>query len=339
MRDHAEQIHQYIERTTGEIRTETFFRDQIVRTLYSRKNESGGHLMRMLTSAQISSLLGYLAYDLSLGAKLGGGNGFLKELGADLSECAEPLHRLDTPRKVFERKIRYWERRPMPEANDRIVSPSDAKVLTGSFREDSPLFIKEKFFDYHELIGSGKARWLKTFAGGDWALFRLTPEKYHYNHAPVSGLLVDFYEIEGNYAPCNPSAVMAAVSPYSRNRRVVSIIDTDTAGGTGAGLVAMIEIAALMIGQIVQCCSQREYEDPQPMQIGMFLERGQPKSLFRPGSSTVLLVFEKGRVLFSRDLEENRTRWGVKSRFTDGLGGRTLVETDVAVRSEIAAAL
>jgi phosphatidylserine decarboxylase len=43
------------------------------------------------------------------------------------------------------------------------------------------------------------------------------------------------------------------VRPYSKNKRVVTIIDTDVEGGTGIGLVAMIEVVALMIGDIVQC--------------------------------------------------------------------------------------
>ena len=38
------------------------------------------------------------------------------------------------------------------------------------------------------------------------------------------------------------------------------------------------------------------------MEKWMLLRKGQPKSLYRPGSSTTVLVFQRGRVHFSRDL-------------------------------------
>lgn len=52
---------------------------------------------------------------------------------------------------------------------------------------------------------------------------------------------------------CNPGAVVSMVTPFSKNRRVVTVIDTDVPGGTGIGLVAM------MIGDIVQCYSTHGY--------------------------------------------------------------------------------
>jgi phosphatidylserine decarboxylase len=67
----------------------------------------------------------------------------------------------------------------------------------------------------------------------------------------------------------------------------------------------------------------------------MFLQKGQPKSLYRPGSSTTVLLFQPGCVEFSPDLLANRNRSDVTSRFSQGLGC-PLVETEVVVRSEIA---
>jgi phosphatidylserine decarboxylase len=66
----------------------------------------------------------------------------------------------------------------------------------------------------------------------------------------------------------------------------------------------------------------------------MFLERGQPKSLYRPGSSTDVLLFQPGRVCFAPDLLVN-LRAQAESRFSIGFG-QPLVETDIKVRSWIA---
>jgi phosphatidylserine decarboxylase len=66
----------------------------------------------------------------------------------------------------------------------------------------------------------------------------------------------------------------------------------------------------------------------------MFLLKGQPKSLYRPGSSTDVLVFQKGRVNFCEDLIANMYHQGAQSRYSKGFG-MPLVETDVKVRSLI----
>lgn len=327
--------HQYVERTTGAVRTERIYADGVVNFLYARARESAPAVFRALTGARASSLLAYLNYDFPFGPRLSGKKRFLRELGVNLDECVDPPEALDSARKVFERKIRYWECRPMPPNPKLVVSPADAKVLVGSLRESSSIFIKEKFFDYDELLGPEKREWLRAFAGGDYAVFRLTPEMYHYNHTPVAGRVEDFYEIDGVYHSCNPTVVIHMASPLSKNKRTVTVIDTDVPGGTGVGLVAMIEVVALMIGDMVQVYSANEYREPRALTPGMYLARGVPKSVYRPGSSTDVLLFERGRVRFDADLLRNLNKAGVVTRFSNAWG-KPLVETRVAVRSSIA---
>ena len=330
-------LHQYIDRESGDPRDERIYADRIIRFLYCRCREEVPFLLRAFTSRRMSSLLGFLNFDLPLIPRIAGLNGFVKRMGINLSECLSSPEEMDSFRKIFERKIRYWETRPLPGSERIIVSPSDSKVLLGSFRESSALFVKEKFFLFEELLGKDKPAWLQAFRDGDFAIFRLTPEKYHYNHTPVAGMVADLYEIEGVYHSCNPGAVICVPHPYSKNRRVVTVFQTDTEGGTGAGLVAMIEIAALMIGDIVQAYSDEQYHNPRPLSRGMFVRRGCPKSLFRPGSSTVILIFQRGRTDFCPDLVVNRHCSFARNRFfTDGK--IPLVETEVQARSPIAGA-
>lgn len=326
--------HQYIDRLSGAVCDERLYGDRLVNLIYSLARENAPRLFRALTSVRVSELLGRVNYDLPLGSRLLGSLRFLQRLGVDLSECLDPPETLNTARKVFERRIRYWECRPIPQDPRIVVSPADAKVLVGSLDERWTLWLKDKFFTYEELLGRDKHEWLRAFQGGDFAIFRLTPEKYHYNHTPVAGRVVDFYAIDGEFHSCNPGAVVAVATPYSKNRRYVTIIDTDVEDGTGIGLVAMIEIVALMIGEVVQAYSELCYDAPQPVQPGMFLRRGAPKSLFRPGSSTDVLLFQRDRIHFDADIVANMRRQGVASRFTRGFGV-PLVETDLAVRSSI----
>ncbi len=97
-----------------------------------------------------------------------------------------------------------------------VVSPADARILPGSFTDTRHLFIKEKLFQYDELTGMDRTRWHSTFRDGDYAVFRLTPDKYHYTHAPVSGRVADHYEINGRFHSCNPGAVVRSVTPFPR---------------------------------------------------------------------------------------------------------------------------
>ncbi len=292
--------HQYIDRNNGQIRNEVLFSDRIVNWLYHPVRENMPRLFRLMTGAKTSRALGFFNYDLVLAARVFGHSRFVREAGVDLGECLDPPRKLDTARKLFERKIRYWQCRPLPEDPRAVVSPADSRVIVGSLDEVSGLMIKNKFFSYEELLGRTERGWRETFRSGDFALFRLTPDKYHYNHTPVSGKVVDYYLIDGRFHSCNPNAIVSTVTPYSKNRRVVTVIDTDVSGGSGIGKVAMIEIVALMIGDIQQCYSRVCYDDPREIKAGMMLARGCPKSLFRPGSSTVVLLFEKKPRSFCR---------------------------------------
>ena len=298
--------HQFIDRPTGQVVTERLLGDKMVQLLYGGIREKSSPLFKALTSRRFSSLLGFLNYDLMINRPRGGPS-MLASLGADPAECLDDPATLDTARKVFERKIRYWQARPMDHDSLAVVAPADCRLLVGSLSRDSALYIKEKFFTFSELIGGTKTRWLTAMGGGDC-------------HA------------------CNPFAAVDGLAPLSKNRREVTIIDTDMPRGTACGLVAMIEVAALMVGEVVQCYSNNAYDRPRPVTPGMFMAKGQPKSLFKPGGSTVVLIFQAGRVVFDHDLLANLRATGVNSRFSAGLG-RPLVETEVLVRSRIGRAV
>lgn len=323
--------HQYVDRTSGEVLTESLFGDRIVNLLDSEARERAPAVFRALTGKRMSSLLGWASFDAPLAPRLLGNGRFLAKTGVDLSECVEPPEHFTTPRRIFERRIRDCDCRPIPPD----PAAADSRVVAGSFEESAGVCAKGKFFDLTELLGEDKPGWRDAFSGGDFAVFRLTPEKYPYNHRPVSGTVVSGYAVSGEYHSCHPGAVVEVVTPYSKNKRHVAILDTDVPGGTGVGLVAMIEVVALMIGEIVQCYSEQGYERPRPLERGMFAARGQPKSLYRPGSSTDILLFQPGRVRFEDELMRNRSHAAASSRFSLAFG-QPLVETEVAVRSAIA---
>jgi phosphatidylserine decarboxylase len=295
-------------------------------------------LFRALTSKRMVDWLSFLVYDLPLMERKGLKKHLSPFSAVDWAECLDGPEKRKKVRDLFERKIRYWETRPMCEAPGVIVSPCDARLLLGALAPDSLLFLKEKFFSFPELLEGPEKRWSPYFVRGSYAIFRLTPEKYHYNHLPVSGKVVDHYLIEGGYHSCHPLAVVALVTPYSKNKRSVTLIDTDVENGSRCGLVAMVEVAALLVGDVLQCYSEWRYDDPQDITVGLFVRKGQPKSLFRPGSSTTVLFFQENRLSFCPDLINNRYLRDGKSLFSSRFD-LPLMETEVQVRSPIALAV
>ena len=151
--------HQYIDRKTRAIINEPLVGDRTIAFLYNILRENAPAMFRALTSARMSSILGFYHYDLP-GMTRRHPREVFERLGIDWRECLEPLSYYTTMRRVFERRIRYWERRPMENDPAVIVSPADARLLIGSFSEVSTLFIKEKFFDLEELL-SPASRWLR----------------------------------------------------------------------------------------------------------------------------------------------------------------------------------
>lgn len=326
--------HQYVNGRTGKIETEEFYADRMIHFLYSHVRERAPILFNMVISPRFSSFIGFLHFDCALQLPLSNGEKYFDRLGIKKAEIYE-LPKKVTVKNLFERKICYWDCRPMTDDPDVIVSPADAKAFVGSLNEKSAFFLKEKFFHWKELLGDNQVDYHDLFRHGDYAVFRLTPDKYHYNHFPVSGCIDDFYVIEGHCHSCNPIAPILTVTPYSKNRRTVTIINTDVEGGTQIGKVAMIEITALMIGAVEQRYSEQRYDNPKPLEKGLFVKKGQPKSLYKPGSSVDVIFFQKDTITFKAALLNQQQNHSVENRYAL-LMDHPLVETDVVLRESIA---
>ena len=119
------------------------FADWIVTFFYAQEREHA-FCFQVLASQSFSRFLGWLNDELPLGQNIAGGKRFLQRCAIDLRECTESLGGLDSARKIFERKIRYWQCRPMSEIAAEIVCPADSRVLFGSLRESLSLFLKSK---------------------------------------------------------------------------------------------------------------------------------------------------------------------------------------------------
>jgi phosphatidylserine decarboxylase len=120
-------------------------------------------------------------------------------------------------------------------------------------------------------------------------------------HVPVAGRLVSSTSLSGGLQSVNADG-MRSNNDAIYNQRQVLTFETDAAnGGGGFGRVAVVPIGATCVGSI-------KVTPP----VGALLQKGDELGMFQFGGSTVVVVFEAGRVVFDEDLLLHSTR-GVES--------------------------
>ncbi len=307
--------------------------DRVIGFLYNTARESPSALQRFAASKRLTQALASWEFDRPLLSPQRTIGFAVQRMGIDLSDAVADPSTWRTLRQLFERQIRFWDSRPMPARETAIVSPADGKLLHFGGGEDAMVSVKRRFFSVPELLA--KQTWASQLGAGRGISVRLTPEVYHYVHSPVSGKVLDVYDVDGAYHSCNPSALVSFDSPYILNRRRVVIIDTDVTGGSSVGVVAVIAVAAMMIGRIEDHYSETHYDAPTPLSPGLTVVQGAPMMMFRPGSSTVIVLWPSERAIATPQLRELSTKRHVPSRFGEWLM-MPWNEVLVRVRSQVA---
>lgn len=323
---------EHVVRATGAVAREPIMGDAWIRRLYEDLPRVSRGALMALTSRLVSRTLAYLAFDAPFTRS--DAAGFAAQNAIDLTEAIPPPGGFRTRRDVFLRQLEYERVRPMPGREDAAVCLADAKLICGELGEGTRLPVKNRWFDLETLAGN--ARVARDFVGGTFAVFRLAPPDYHWFHAPVSGLVRESYPLAGRYFSVNPRAIRALPHVLSDNARAVAVIDTDIEGGTGLGLVAVIPVAAQVIGKIVWASSERGYDEPKAVAPGLFVRRGRPMGYFAPGSSTVVALFQPGRVLVDSDLTALMARDDIPTLYTEDVFGRRIAEVAVRVNESFA---
>ncbi|KAI9223540.1 phosphatidylserine decarboxylase-domain-containing protein [Blastocladiella britannica] len=217
--------------------------------------------------------------------------GFIKYHKLDTAEMLEPLESFKNFNEFFYRKLKPGVRplaSPYPEI---AVSGADARLMAfPTIAAAQELWIKGRNFTVDKLVGSAEEG--ARYVGGSLVILRLAPQDYHRFHVPVDGVLSETTEIQGAYFTVNPMAIRSSVDVYLENKRAVTYIDSPV-----FGRVAFVAIGAMMVGSIVQTTK-----------TGQHVARGDEHGFFAFGGSTVVLLFEPGRIELDADLVANSTR-------------------------------
>ena len=217
---------------------------------------------------------------------------FVLDCSIDMSEFILPERgTFATFNEFFYRKLAK-NKRPI---GNGVVSPADGRVL--AFRklaEVRSFFVKGTEFSIPEFLDSPQLS--DKYKDGAMIIVRLAPVDYHRFHFPESGHISESNLIKGKYYSVSPIALKKSLEIFCQNKREYSVLTTKNVGD-----VLISEVGATMVGSIVQTYS-----------AGDTVAKGDEKGYFAFGGSTVVLLFEKGKVKLADDLCKN-TEAGIET--------------------------
>jgi len=209
----------------------------------------------------------------------------------DMSEVLRPDGDFRNFNEFFYRGLKPGARPCSAPDNPKIiVSPADSRCVVFNRLEDATrIWVKGRGFSIQRLLGDTYPEDAKRYANGALGIFRLAPQDYHRFHIPVDGVMDTPKTIEGEYYTVNPMAIRSALDVYGENVRVVVPIDS-----VAHGRVMVICVGAMMVGSTVIT-----------RKAGERVGRAEELGYFKFGGSTLLVLFEPGKMRFDDDLVDN----------------------------------
>ena len=208
---------------------------------------------------------------------------FVQKYDINLNEIELPLNQYKNLNAFFSRKLKP-DARPFIADSHIFCSPADGKVLAyPKLNAQTRLPVKGSHVDIAHLLSSKESA--TPYRNGAALVIRLAPADYHRYHFPVAGIATSSTKISGRYYLVNPIALDVKPDLFAHNKREVTYLETEH-----FGRIMIMEVAGWGVGRIVQTY--------QPGNV----ERGQEKGYFQFGGSTLVLLFEPGRIVFDNDL-------------------------------------
>ncbi|MFW8592983.1 archaetidylserine decarboxylase [Cribrihabitans neustonicus] len=272
-----------VDRETGETFEEAVLGEKWIRWAY--QSASARPVEKLLfRSALVSRLMGaWFDSPLSKGkiAKV------VAELGIDMDEAAAPQDSYKSFNEFFIRHLKP-EVRPYSDDPKDIVSPADGRVLVFP-QLDGDTFVPVK--GHPMSVRSMLPGIAERFLGGALAIVRLCPADYHRYHFPAAGRITAIQDIGGALHSVNPIALGAGPDVFGENKRSWTLVETGT-----CGTYAFVEVGAFGVGSIVNTRTEGA------------VAKMEEKGFFKFGGSTVVVVFEPGRIRFADDLVANSAK-------------------------------
>ena len=214
---------------------------------------------------------------------------FIAKNGIDMSDFSDYAEVNPSGTKRF-RSFNDFFTRKKPESAlsfdaepSHLISPCDSLLSACKIGSDSVFRVKgfdyalSDFFGTHDFDGK--------FLGGDCLIFRLCATDYH-RFCYIDGGVHNAGAGANHFIPGKLYSVQPVACEnfrvYARNRRSWTVFSTDHFGD-----VAQIEVGAFSVGGIVHHKGKNLPER---------FERGEEKGYFDLHGSTIVMLFEKGKI-------------------------------------------
>lgn len=216
---------------------------------------------------------------------------FIRNYGLDESTFLKSVDDYESFNDFFSRQLKP-EARPVDSSPETAVFPADGRhlALPNVGRSDT-FFVKGQVFDLKALLRD--AALAEKYAEGTLILSRLCPVDYHRFHFPCAGVpdapCVSPRLLNGPLYSVSPIALRNRLSILWENKRYLTILHSENFGD-----VLILEIGATCVGSVVHTHVP-----------GQYTPKGGEKGYFRFGGSSVITIFEPGRIQLAEDLLAN----------------------------------
>lgn len=227
---------------------------------------------------------------------------FAEAYKVNLDEAELPVEGYPTFLDFFTRRLKPGVR-PVDAAEDAVVSPVDGCVSQLGYALEGKL-VQAKGITYTAAQLLGDAAAAAPFEGGAWATIYLAPRDYHRIHSPLGGEVEGYGYIPGEFWPVNAASVALVDALFCVNERLVTYLRTP------AGRVAVVKVGATNVSRIRATYDDVITHTDQPGKQHRYgkaipVEKGGELGVFEMGS-TVILLFEKGRVSWDEKLRPDQ---------------------------------
>lgn len=207
---------------------------------------------------------------------------FIEKSGVVMDEYEEEDY--ESYNQFFTRRMKAG-RRFFAAEPEFLCAPCDSRLSVYPIREDGIFTIKNTVYTMDRLVKSHSLA--EKYLGGMLCVFRLTVADYHHYCYVDDGIKTKNYRIPGVFHTVNPLA-NDQYPVYTENTREFSILKSNHFGN-----ILMMEVGAMLVGKIVN-----HHEK-------FAVRRGMEKGFFEFGGSTVVLAFQKDKVMIDEDITAN----------------------------------
>lgn len=272
---------QYIDRSTGELHTESPPAEGLLKFLYD--NPFGRSAILPLAKRKfISAWYGRRMDKASSVRRI---QPFVDSLQIDMSESQKSIDAFTSFNDFFYRELKNGAR---PISNG-LVSPGDGRLLAFERVADvHEFFIKGQRFTLADFFKSKE--FAERFQSYSMYILRLAPSDYHRFHFPAAGIPSPLTLIKGSYFSVSPYALASNFTRvFTENKRAYCVHNSDEFGE-----IVLAPIGATMVGSIISTYTP-----------DMSLAKGDEMGYFAFGGSTIVVLVDPQAVTIDGDLIEH----------------------------------